>query len=383
MTAAIRPLLIDANPRTFKCVSVGNHTSESVTFDNIHLISYGVFSNVYYANVISPFKKQVAIKNTWISKSQAKSEIDSIKEVQILSILRKANHKNIVALHYLYRTTPQHGERKCVSLVFEYMPNSLYEVIKKSKNGLDLFDIKMYAWQLFRAQAHLELLSIAHRDVKPQNILVDSVSGILKLGDFGSAKFMEEKAKSESYNITRYYRPPELLMGCKTYKSKVDVWSCGCVLGELMKGSILLRGRSTINQLQLIFECIGQPVESDIQAMSVSKNLATHEDYLQNVKRGQEKKELKMSPFKDILGNGADQELTELLSQILLFNPLDRLCGPDLLKNKVFDCLFTEDVIRNGKPFKTLKKSDYVDATGGDMRCFKNASDSITVSLKN
>lgn len=96
--------------------------------------------------------------------------------------------------------------------------------------------VKLYAYQIFRALAYIHSLSIVHRDIKPQNLLVDPLSHQLKLCDFGSAKKIVKGEKNVAYICSRYYRAPELIFGATEYTSAVDVWSAGCVIGELLLG---------------------------------------------------------------------------------------------------------------------------------------------------
>uniref|UniRef100_A0A0N4Z7L7 Protein kinase domain-containing protein n=1 Tax=Parastrongyloides trichosuri TaxID=131310 RepID=A0A0N4Z7L7_PARTI len=379
-----------SSPLSFKCFNFEVDKMEQVKIENMHLISYGVFSNVYYGNIIEPIKKQVAIKNTWVEKKAAAGkniiELDAVKELKVLSLLRKGNHKNIIMLLYCFRIVPKHGDKRCISMIFEYMPHNLHQIISKNKKPLPDFDIKMYIWQLFRAQAHLEMLYIAHRDIKPQNILVDPISGLLKLGDFGSAKIMEGGCRSISYNVTRYYRPPELLLGSQSYRSRIDIWSCGCVLGEMMKGNILLRGRSTKDQLRLIYECLGTPTSEDLVAMKIDEvdkiNVDQTPDIVPAQINGDIKKRNNINPFKHLFPGGANRELLELLKEILVFNPEKRLSGPTLFKHKAFKELFERNVTRNGSPFTVLTKKDLQEAAEGDVACLQRTVESTTISLK-
>uniref|UniRef100_A0A915EPH7 Protein kinase domain-containing protein n=1 Tax=Ditylenchus dipsaci TaxID=166011 RepID=A0A915EPH7_9BILA len=112
---------------------------------------------------------------------------------------------------------------------------------------MNLTDVKLYTWQLFNAQFHLARISICHH--------------------FGSSKVMTRGCRSTSYQVTRYYRPPELLLGAEEYGPEVDVWSCGCVFGELLRGHLLMQGRSTSKQFLMIVERLGLPNSEDYSAM--------------------------------------------------------------------------------------------------------------------
>lgn len=119
--------------------------------------------------------------------------------------------------------------------------------------------VKLYAYQMFRSLAYIHSLGICHRDIKPQNLLVDPASHILKLCDFGSAKRLIKGEPNVSYICSRYYRAPELIFGCTDYTPAIDVWSVGCVIAELMLGQPLFPGESGVDQLVEIIKVLGTP----------------------------------------------------------------------------------------------------------------------------
>ena len=108
-----------------------------------------------------------------------------------------------------------------------------------------------------------------HRDVKPQNILVDHKNLELRLCDYGSAKKLDPEAgPSVSYICSRYYRAPELIFGCTKYGEKVDVWSAGCVIAEMLKLTPLFPGKSSKEQITEIFKVLGTPTPEEVKAMN-------------------------------------------------------------------------------------------------------------------
>lgn len=107
--------------------------------------------------------------------------------------------------------------------------------------------VKLYAYQLLRSIAYIHALGICHRDIKPQNILVDPASHVLKLCDFGSAKQLVVGEPNVSYICSRYYRAPELIFGNSDYNCVIDVWSVGCVIAELMLGQPIFPGESGVD----------------------------------------------------------------------------------------------------------------------------------------
>jgi glycogen synthase kinase 3 beta len=123
-------------------------------------------------------------------------------------------------------------------------------------------------YQLFRSLAYIHSLGICHRDIKPQNLLLDPSTGILKLCDFGSAKILVPGEPNVSYICSRYYRAPELIFGATDYSPSIDVWSSGCVMAELFLGQPLFPGESGVDQLVEIIKVLGTPTKEQIRAMN-------------------------------------------------------------------------------------------------------------------
>jgi glycogen synthase kinase 3 beta len=157
--------------------------------------------------------------------------------------MRIVRHPNIVQLKAFYysngeRVSPV-GESKSIygiltiveqkdevylNLVQEFVPETVYRASRffnKMKTTMPILEVKLYIYQLFRALAYIHSQGICHRDIKPQNLLLDPNSGILKLCDFGSAKILVENEPNVSYICSRYYRAPELIFGATNYTTKI------------------------------------------------------------------------------------------------------------------------------------------------------------------
>ena len=124
-------------------------------------------------------------------------------------------------------------------MVMDYIPETVYKICKhytKKKEMMPLLLIKLYIYQLLRALAYMHAKGIAHRDIKPQNMLVDPITHQMKICDFGSSKRLVRDDQNCSYITSRYYRAPELIFGNPNYEHSSDMWSVGCVIGELLLG---------------------------------------------------------------------------------------------------------------------------------------------------
>eukprot|EP00917_Polyrhabdina_sp_WS-2016_P021803 GHVP01047183.1.p1 GENE.GHVP01047183.1~~GHVP01047183.1.p1 ORF type:complete len:358 (-),score=48.84 GHVP01047183.1:2063-3136(-) len=220
----------------------------------------GSFGIVYEAKM-RPSGRKVAIKKVHQDPKYKNRELD------ILKILK---HPNIVDLLDHYIVADNRGN-DILNLVMEWVPETLYAVTSSSRNDkgyLPMIYVKLFTWQLCRAVGYLHTCGFGHRDIKPQNLLVDKELGILKLCDFGSAKRLIPPEKSVAYICSRYYRAPELILGLDNYGCYVDVWSIGCVFGEILRNKALFVGETSIDQMQEIINILGSPTPADVAAMN-------------------------------------------------------------------------------------------------------------------
>jgi len=123
--------------------------------------------------------------------------------------------------------------------------------------------VKSFLYQLFKGTAFCHANHVLHRDLKPQNLLINE-EGELKLADFGLARFNGiPVARLSSQVVTLWYRPPEVLLGSHKYSSSVDLWSIGCIFAEMVGGSPLFKGSNDEDQTKEIFRTLGTPKEDD------------------------------------------------------------------------------------------------------------------------
>ncbi|XP_058043393.1 cyclin-dependent kinase 15 isoform X3 [Ahaetulla prasina] len=177
----------------------------------------------------------------------------AIREV---SLLKSLKHANIVLFHDIFQT------KESLTLVFEYMHTDLAQYMSQHPGGLHPHNVMLFMFQLLRGLAHIHKCRILHRDLKPQNLLLNCY-GELKLADFGLAR--AKSLPNQTYSaevVTLAYRPPDVLLGATDYSSDVDIWSAGCIFVEMLHGQPLFPDVSNIfDQLEKIWIVFGIPTE--------------------------------------------------------------------------------------------------------------------------
>jgi len=241
-----------------------NGTEQTISYSAERIIGHGSFGVVFQAAVVET-GEIVAIKKV-LQDKRFKN-----RELQIMRLLVKDPHSNIVSLKHCFYSHGEKADELYLNLVLEYIPETVYSISRqhqKSKLPLPLLHVKLYMYQLCRALAHIHALGICHRDIKPQNLLVDPRNQQLKLCDFGSAKALVRGEPNVSYICSRYYRAPELIFGSTDYTTAIDIWSQGCVGAELLIGQPLFPGDSGVDQLVEIIKVLGTPTREEISAMN-------------------------------------------------------------------------------------------------------------------
>jgi len=254
-----------------------------------------------------------------------------------LDVMREAEDDNpwVVKLHYSFQ------DDECLYLVMEYVPDTVYRLCRhycKSDQTIPMIDIKLYMYQLCRSLQYIHSLGICHRDIKPQNLLVDARAHVLKLCDFGSAKMLVQGEPNVSYICSRYYRAPELIFGSVNYTSSIDVWSLGCVMAELLLGQPLFPGESGVDQLVEIIKVLGTPTRDEIKAMN--------KDYT-DFKFPQ----IKPHPWSKVFNPQTPPEAIDFISKVLVYDPVKRLNPIEACAHPFFDKLRDPDFrLADGAP---------------------------------
>lgn len=223
-------------------------------FEGVEKLGEGTYGVVYKARDRST-GQWVAIKKTRLEASDEGVPSSAIREI---SCLRELVHDNIVQLHDVY-----HRDNR-LYLVFEFLDYDLKQFIDANPALYgNHFIIKHFMYQLLSGLDWCHRNRVLHRDLKPQNLLVDRAQLRLKIADFGLARVFGVPMRVYTHEVvTLWYRAPEILLGQAVYHSSVDIWSVGCIFAEMVCRVPLFPGDSEIDQLFKVFRVLGTPCES-------------------------------------------------------------------------------------------------------------------------
>lgn len=221
----------------------------------------------------------VAMKKILMHQEKDGFPVTALREIKLLKML---SHPNVLKLEEMAveKNREAVGRKKAiVYMVTPYMDHDLSGLLENPAVKFTEAQIKCYMMQLLEGVAYLHAKNILHRDLKAANLLINN-EGILQIADFGLARPYDDpppqpgKGNGEATRgyttvvVTRWYRPPELLLQLRYYTPAIDMWGVGCVFGEMFKGHPILAGTSDANQIHLIFELMGSPTEDNMPGWS-------------------------------------------------------------------------------------------------------------------
>ncbi|XP_035384780.1 cyclin-dependent kinase 12 isoform X2 [Electrophorus electricus] len=229
-------------------------------FDIIGIIGEGTYGQVYKAKD-KDTGELVALKKVRLDNEKEGFPITAIREIKIL---RQLNHRSVVNMKEIV-TDKQDAldfkkDKGAFYLVFEYMDHDLMGLLESGLVSFSQEHVRSFMRQLMEGLDYCHKKNFLHRDIKCSNILLNN-SGQIKLADFGLARLYnsEESRPYTNKVITLWYRPPELLLGEERYTPAIDVWSCGCILGELFTKKPIFQANQELLQLELISRLCGSP----------------------------------------------------------------------------------------------------------------------------
>ena len=283
----------------------------------INKLGEGAYGTVYLAEDSKNNNIKVALKQLKGGTVEEGVPISCLREI---SLLKELSHINIVKLMDVIHLNSS------ITLVFEYVETDLKELLKK--NGNKPLPPKLYKsllYQLLKGIHNIHKMKILHRDIKSENLLI-SKDNVLKITDFGLARGYGLPIKNFRNDVVSlWYRAPDILLGNEQYERSVDMWSIGCIFGEMVTGSIFFKGFSENDQLRKIFEILGTPNEK------------WYKFYMEYP--GWEKQALTEvslpKKWKDVLPD-LDDNVIDLISKLLELDPEKRILAPEALEHPFF-----------------------------------------------
>ena len=283
-------------------------------------------------------------------------EVMYLKAISDCNNEENCGHPNIVKLLSVLRA----DHDRDLYITFEYMETDLSQVIKA--RILEPKHIQYITYQLLKALKYLHSGNLLHRDVKPSNLLIDSSCSV-KLCDFGLCRSIAssegvqpvESMVLTDYIATQWYRCPEILMGSRKYSEGIDLWSVGCIIGEMFRSRPLLPGASTMGQVERIFELTGNPKATDVKSWQSEFANAM----LENV-------QAKCRVRLDDLCKGLPRDAKHLMKRLLKLDPNKRLSAELALEhdyvadfhNKSKEITYPHGTIRIGIDDSVKMKAD-------------------------
>ncbi|XP_074792475.1 cyclin-dependent kinase 18 isoform X2 [Natator depressus] len=242
----------------------------------------------------------------------------AIREV---SLLKNLKHANIVTLHDFIHT------ERSLTLVFEYLDSDLKQYLDNCGNLMNMHNVKIFLFQLLRGLSYCHKSKILHRDLKPQNLLINE-RGELKLADFGLARAKSIPTKTYSNEVvTLWYRPPDVLLGSTVYSTPIDMWGVGCIHYEMVTGRPMFPGSTVKEELHLIFKLLGTPTEDSWPGITSNEEFKGY-----HFTRYQAQPLINHAPRLDTEG-------IDLLMSLLLYEAKCRISAEEALRHPYFKAL--------------------------------------------
>lgn len=318
----------------------------SKRYEKICFIGEGQFATVYRAKD-KETDKEVAIKKIKLGNIQEAQDGVNRTALREIKLLQELHHENVIALLDVY------GKDSSISLVFEIMETDLEQILHEKSIYISFAHIKSYILMTLKGLEYLHKNWILHRDLKPNNLLLDR-NNILKIADFGLARSFGSPSRIYSHQVvTRWYRAPELLYGARMYGTGIDIWAVGCILAELFKREPLFPGESDLDTLDKIITVVGTPTEKNWHGVTDLPDFVEFNEVLPG------------QPFSERFP-ALEEDALEILESMLKLNPNHRCTTTEALSMSYF----------NTEPFPT--SPEFLPRIKSDTKHDTNTGDNIS-----
>jgi len=288
-------------------------TSRGEIYQKIEKVGEGTYGVVYKA-IDTRTGELVAMK-----KIRSESEDEGVPSTTIreIAFLKELQHPNIVALREVL-----HCNKK-LHLVFEFVDQDLRTHLESFPAYVPPAQVRSYTQQILTGLLFCHTHRILHRDLKPQNLLIDK-KGNVKLADFGLARAFGLPVRTYTHEVvTLWYRAPEVLLNGKDYSTPVDMWSVGCIFAEIAEKRALFPGDSEIDELFKIFKVLGTPTEETFPGIS------SYQEYKATFPKW---RPTALGPLVPHL----DSDGVDLLSRMIQLDPAKRISARAALQHPYF-----------------------------------------------
>lgn len=281
----------------------------------IEKIGEGTYGVVYKGRH-KKTNRLVALKKIRLESEEEGVPSTAIREI---SLLKELQHPNIVGLEDVLM------QENKLYLVFEFLSMDLKRYMDTIPSGqfMDKMLVKSYTYQIIQGILFCHRRRVLHRDMKPQNLLIDN-KGVIKLADFGLARAFGIPVRVYTHEVvTLWYRAPEILLGSQRYSTPVDIWSIGCIFAEMVTKRPLFHGDSEIDQLFRIFRTLTTPTEEDWPGVT---SLPDYKPTFPSWKTNSLAQSVKQM----------DNTGLDLLQEMLIYDPAQRISAKKALNHTYF-----------------------------------------------
>ncbi|KAJ7961020.1 Protein kinase PCTAIRE [Quillaja saponaria] len=305
-------------------------------YEKLEKVGEGTYGKVYKAKEKAT-GQLVALKKTRLEMDEEGVPPTALREVSLLQMLSQSLYVvRLLCVEHVDKASKTASStagcsKPLLYLVFEYLDTDLKKFIDSHRKGpnprpLPPSLVQNFLFQLCKGVAHCHSHGVLHRDLKPQNLLLDQHKGILKIADLGLGRAFTVPLKSYTHEIvTLWYRAPEVLLGSTHYSTGVDMWSVGCIFAEMVRRQALFPGDSEFQQLLHIFRLLGTPTEEQWPGVTSLRDWHVYPRWeAQNLSRA-------------VPSLGSDG--VDLLSKMLKYNPAERISAKVALDHPYFDSL--------------------------------------------